>query len=627
MGVKTALSVGLHNLISNRPPKTERLLSLFLITVISLMSLAMLSVMTQGLKSDLTKHYLHSNEQKSINLAHQVDRFLDTRRIQLEAQTHSAVVKQTVMQPESNKGLISDYFLSQSIIGKQYIQQLYDFKGEEIFNSASIHRQHQPFSLQKRDDPKIRERFSALYERNKNFEINLSEDLNFWQISLPIKYGDSIEGILSTYIPMSEMIEAFNLNNVIDIKLQATTANGVSIQWGATQTHSWKELKTNQSGIQLTYGIDTSSLNNSFANAKMRLIVSSIVIAFFAIGFAIIIGRWFFVRPIERLHSFAAEVSEGADPHLETTKRITIEIQQLSDQITDMAKKIQHREQSLIESNKALKRNQNTLVHAEKMAGLGQVTAGVAHEINNPIGFIMNNLSMLQEYHSFLKTLISQLLSMKDKLSEEEKTKLQSELDAIASTLQEEDLDFVINDLDCITGESISGTERVKDITQGLKGYSYSGEKTSLVNINECVESTLKMVWNELKYHCTVEKSLGELPKIECMGGQINQVLMNLFVNAAHAMADTNGLLTIHTLPLDGAVQITVKDNGCGIRTDDLKHIFEPFFTTKPVGEGTGLGMSICYDIIKKHGGDIKVQSEVGIGTTFAITLPISNMN
>jgi len=623
MRIKTVLSAGLHNLISNRPPKTERLLSLFLITVISLMSMAMLSVMSQGLKSDLTKHYLHSNEQKSINLARQIDRFLNTRRIQLEAQAKSSVVKQTVMRPDTNKGLISDYFLSQSIIGKQYAQQLYDFKGEEIFSTKDIHEKHHSFLMPKRNYNQVQEYFHALYEGKKDFEINLSEDLNFWQIALPINYGNSIEGILSTYIPMNEIVEALDLNNIIDIKLQATTPNNISAQWGTKNIYANTTLDASSSGIQLAYGIDISSLNRSFSNAKERLIFSAIIIAIISTSLAIILGRWFFVRPLERLQVFATELSEGADPHLEKTKRITIEIQRLSDKITDMAKKIHLREIDLIKSNEALKLNQNTLVHAEKMAGLGLVTAGVAHEINNPIGFIMNNLTMLQEYHTFLKTLLSQLLLLKEKLSLEEQDRLKPELAEIVDTLTQEDLDFVINDLDCITGESITGTERIKDITQGLKGYAYSGEQTTLTDINECIESTLKMVWNELKYHCTIDKSLAEIPRIECIGGQINQVFMNLFINAAHAMNGSNGQLYIESKQVEDNIQVTVSDNGCGIEKEHLKHIFDPFFTTKPVGEGTGLGMSICYDIIKKHGGDISIKSELGEGTTVKVLIPL----
>ena len=625
MGVKSTLSNSLHKVISNSPPKTERLLSLFLITVISLMSVVMLTVMTQYLKVDLTKHYLDSNKQRAINLANQIERFIDVRVIQLQSQAKNPIVQQTTMQPGANTGLIRDYFNTQSIIGKQYPQQIFDFKGDKIFCSTTIEEQRKVLDNKPLPKVLILQRFHPLYAKETNILINLTSNLKYWEIALPVQYGESIEGVLVSYISVNEMANTLGLNNISDIQISATANNDIEVKWGARKINSLTELPKSQTGIRLTYGINASSLNNSFTKARNRLILSSVFIAFFAIGFAFIMGKWFFVRPIERLQSFANAVSKGSSPHLKKTKRITIEIQQLSDQITDMAKKIQLREKSLVESNEALKRNQDTLVHSEKMAGLGQVTAGVAHEINNPIGFIMNNLTMLQEYNTFLKTLISQLFTLKDKLSEEEQKRLHNELNDIAITLQQEDLDFVINDLDCITGESITGAERVKEIIQGLKGYTYSGEKGSLIDINECVESTLKMVWNELKYHCTVDKDLEPLPLLECMGGQINQVLMNLFVNAAHAMTGKNGLLYIQTKCHKNNILIKVTDNGCGIPTTNLKHIFDPFFTTKPVGEGTGLGMSICYDIIKNHGGDIKVHSRIDEGTTFVITLPISS--
>jgi signal transduction histidine kinase len=257
------------------------------------------------------------------------------------------------------------------------------------------------------------------------------------------------------------------------------------------------------------------------------------------------------------------------------------------------------------------------------MAGLGQVTAGVAHEINNPIAFIMNNLTVLTEYHALLIQLLNELLALRDKLPENAKYALGTELTAIEETLSREDLDFVLNDLACLTDESLEGSRRVRDITLALKGYSYAGESSSKIDITEGIESTLKMVWNELKYNCSIQKNFAVLPKVECIGSQINQVFMNLFVNAAHAMEDKSGALTITTSCNDESVIIEVKDNGCGIRENNLKHIFEPFFTTKAVGEGTGLGMSICYDIIKKHHGSISVDSELGVGSAFTITLPI----
>jgi two-component system, NtrC family, sensor kinase len=631
MRLKASLSTGIHNLISNRPPRTERLLSLYLITVISLMSVALFLVMTQGLKKDLRSQYLESNSQKAINLSHQINRFLNTRRLQLADQLDNAVVKQAIMDPNNNQGLIRDYFSDQSIIGKKYQQEIYDFKGDIVFSSLDVGdtpraNETKRDIISNSEQVKTQRRtdlFRELLNEEKAYDIALDHRQENFEISLPIRYGSAVEGIMLAHIPIEEMVSALDLNNVLGINIKASSSNGRAIVWGNSASGNWIKVPTDPSTIQLAYTIDMSSLDASFSNAKRKLIFSALAIAVIAIGFAIVMGRWFFVRPLNRLQDFAAEISEGADPHLEKTKYLTEEIQELSDKITDMAKKIHRREHALMESNETLKNNQSSLVHAEKMAGLGQVTAGVAHEINNPIGFIMNNLSMLKDYHKFLIKLLTPLMAIKTKLELEQPADTSSELEAIKEILTQDDLEFILNDLGCITDESIAGAERVKEITNALKGYAYSGEKVSLVDINECIESTLKMVWNELKYNITVEKSLAQLPQIKCMGGQINQVLLNLFINAAHAVEGKQGTLQIKTFADHETISIEVSDNGCGIKPENLQHIFEPFFTTKPVGKGTGLGMSICYDIIKKHGGDIKVETELGVGTTFSITLPI----
>jgi len=440
---------------------------------------------------------------------------------------------------------------------------------------------------------------------------------------LPIMYGQSIEGVLLTYIPIDEMVSVLKLDNTLDVAIRATTSNGKILSWGVNNEQNWQAVQAPQNTVKMAYAIDMSSVEDSFKGARNRLAISMLVIAALSIGFAIFVGRWFFVRPMEELQKFASALSEGSNQSLMNRKSMTIEIQELSDQIREMAKKISHREKSLIRANETLKNNQDTLVHAEKMAGLGQVTAGVAHEINNPIAFIMNNLTVLTEYHALLIQLVNELLALRDKLPENAKYALVTELTAIEETLSREDLDFVLNDLACLTDESLEGSRRVRDITLALKGYSYAGESSSKIDITEGIESTLKMVWNELKYNCSIQKNFAVLPKVECIGSQINQVFMNLFVNAAHAMEDKSGALTITTSCNDESVIIEVKDNGCGIRENNLKHIFEPFFTTKAVGEGTGLGMSICYDIIKKHHGSISVESELGVGSAFTITLPI----
>jgi signal transduction histidine kinase len=618
--MRSSFTSTLFKIISAKPPKTERLLSLFLILVISIMSVLMLSVMSAGLESDLNSRYKESNAQKAISLTDQVARFLNARVLQLEAQANSPILRQAAMQPNQSIGLVRDFLDSQTILGNNYPQTIYDFKGALIFDTASEQFPEHQF---KSVDDQLSRRLSRLLNGSQSLFIEITPDSAFWEITLPIMYGQSIEGVLLTYIPIDEMVSILKLDNTLDVAIRATTSNGKTLSWGANNEQNWQAVQALQNTIKMAYAIDMSSVEDSFKDARNRLAISMLVIAALSIGLAIFVGRWFFVRPMEELQQFASALSEGSNQSLTNRKSMTIEIQQLSDQIREMAKKISHREKSLIRANETLKNNQDTLVHAEKMAGLGQVTAGVAHEINNPIAFIMNNLTVLTEYHALLIQLLSELLALRDKLPENAKYALGTELTAIEETLSREDLDFVLNDLACLTDESLEGSRRVRDITLALKGYSYAGESSSKIDITEGIESTLKMVWNELKYNCSIQKNFAVLPKVECIGSQINQVFMNLFVNAAHAMEDKSGALTITTSCNDESVIVEVKDNGCGIRENNLKHIFEPFFTTKAVGEGTGLGMSICYDIIKKHHGSISVDSELGVGSAFTITLPI----
>ncbi|MEB3245043.1 MAG: ATP-binding protein [Vampirovibrionales bacterium] len=261
------------------------------------------------------------------------------------------------------------------------------------------------------------------------------------------------------------------------------------------------------------------------------------------------------------------------------------------------------------------------LVQSEKMASLGQLAAGVAHEINNPIGFVMSNLCTLSEYLQFFK----QLLGYYDTLDALQDDAAQAAIlrAKIEKFKAEEDIGFILEDLDAILGESKEGVERIKEIVQNLKSFSRVDETEQReANINECLETTLKIVWNELKYKCQIEKHYQTLPLLTCHAGQLNQVFMNLLVNAAQAMPE-QGVIRISTRADATFIYIEIQDNGRGISPETLPQIFDPFFTTKPVGSGTGLGLSIVYGIIQKHQGDIDVKSELGQGTTFLIKLPL----
>lgn len=264
-----------------------------------------------------------------------------------------------------------------------------------------------------------------------------------------------------------------------------------------------------------------------------------------------------------------------------------------------------------------LQASQLQMFQSEKMASIGQLAAGVAHEINNPIGFILSNLTTLAKY---TERLVEYMQLQNEYFQSPDVT---DKLQVLQDKRKQFKIDYVIKDIPNLIGESIDGAERVKIIVQNLKSFSRKDEEEwKHADINDCLESTLNVVWNELKYKATIVREYGELPALKCNPGQLNQVFMNLLVNAAHAI-ESMGTITIRTWHDNDFIYVSIKDSGCGISEEIKGRIFEPFFTTKDVGKGTGLGLSISYDIVKKHGGSIEVESEPGQGTTFTVILPV----
>ena len=269
-----------------------------------------------------------------------------------------------------------------------------------------------------------------------------------------------------------------------------------------------------------------------------------------------------------------------------------------------------------------LVQSKESLIQTEKMASLGQLSAGVAHEINNPVGFMMSNMCTLKEYVFFLDQLCKQLLELMPLLSKQEKLKHEDLIRKIESTLKLEDLDFVLADANALIDESLSGGTRIKEITNSMKGYVRESQEEQDVLVNDLIEQTLNIVWNQIKYNCTLKKDLNSKSLVKLVPNSFNQVLLNILVNASHAMDGLNGVLTIRTYESGPSVFIEISDTGAGIEKHNLNKIFDPFFTTKPVGQGTGLGMSISYEIVAAAGGNIEVSSEVGKGSSFKICLP-----
>ncbi|OIP15861.1 MAG: ATPase [Comamonadaceae bacterium CG_4_10_14_3_um_filter_60_42] len=270
--------------------------------------------------------------------------------------------------------------------------------------------------------------------------------------------------------------------------------------------------------------------------------------------------------------------------------------------------------------NAKLSKAQEHLIQSEKLASIGQLAAGVAHEINNPIGYIFSNFGTLENY-------LTDLFRMLDAYEAAESAHCNAQTLAELQALRAEvELDFLKEDIPTLMRESKEGIVRVRKIVQDLKDFSRVdlNPDWQFVDLNQGIDSTLNVVNNELKYKADVVKAYGDLPAVQCLPSQINQVVMNLVLNAAHAIGPERGKITVSSGQAGDTVWIDVSDTGSGIPPDVVPRIFDPFFTTKPIGKGTGLGLSLSYGIIQKHQGSITVQTEVGKGTTMRVTLPIT---
>jgi signal transduction histidine kinase len=274
-------------------------------------------------------------------------------------------------------------------------------------------------------------------------------------------------------------------------------------------------------------------------------------------------------------------------------------------------------ESTLIE----LQTTQNQLIQSEKMASIGQLAAGVAHEINNPIGYSISNLSILNEYIDSFMTLDKFIVSNVDSSS------LQNVVKAYLELRAQENIDYINSDIKPMLDDTQKGLDRVKEIVSNLNKVSHSGGGgKTLCNINNLIDESLKAVWNELRFCSSINKVFAKIPDVFCHPSEITQVLLNIFINAAHANENKGTLDIISAVVEENGqdyVTVTITDNGVGIPQEILNKIFDPFFTTKPVGVGTGLGLSISFGIIKKHQGKINVVSDEGQGTTFTIYLPV----
>jgi two-component system NtrC family sensor kinase len=326
-------------------------------------------------------------------------------------------------------------------------------------------------------------------------------------------------------------------------------------------------------------------------------------------------------------------ISKPFDPE-ELKARVTTgeRVIALNEKLLDASLQMEMKNKKLKKALKRLEETQAQMLQSEKMASIGQLASGVAHEINNPTGFVSSNLKTLSEYQNDIARLLSRYdRFLKQLESDKIRTQLPGEIYEAVQELKllkdEIDIEFLLEDITELVSDCREGTDRIKKIVLDLKDFAHPGEdKIQSTDINKGLDSTLNVVNNEIKYKATVDRNFGDIPTVRGYPQQLNQVFMNILVNAAQAI-DKQGVIKIATFAQNGHVVVTISDNGCGIEAQHLNKIFDPFFTTKNVGRGTGLGMNIAYNIIEKHHGKIDVESEVGVGTTFTIRIPEEDLS
>lgn len=329
---------------------------------------------------------------------------------------------------------------------------------------------------------------------------------------------------------------------------------------------------------------------------------------------------------LARLKGFQA----GADavvhrPDIDTEMLVRVrnllQVKHLWDQQLDRCKNMEQQMLVLTETLQAAHRDLKDALgqqhQQEKMASLGMLMAGVAHEINNPAGFISSNMETLKKYtERFTEFIALQDGAIKDSAGN-------AIVERVLVQRKRLKIDRLLADAPQLIRELVEGAEKIKLITRDMKGFSRTDEvQKSVSDINDCLRSALRIAMNELKYKDAVTLEFGEIPLISCYPQQLSQVFLNLLVNAAHAI-ETQGGITVRSWSDDGYIRVVISDTGCGIPTENIQRIFEPLFTTKEKGKGTGLGLSISAEILQRHGGDITVSSRPGEGTAFTVSLPL----
>lgn len=551
------------------------------------------------------------------NIEAEIISYTNVIEIILNDTTTSPILTQGVMQPEYSNGNIQDFMDELKILNQKFTLTLVDYGGNKIYgNNTNFNKAYQ-------NEIWIKSLMSESISGYKS--VSKIEEKYCWTVAVPIKYNGVPEGALIAEIPINKVFEYNKINERIDgiqIKIMKDDVDILtmgSVEEGWVVRDSLSEL-----GVDLEFIVDQSSTKDMLSSLQTTLLLILMGFIFIAVIILIFVSKRYIVNPITDLKEMLKRFMTQGIVVDQISEASIAEIDELTHQYVEMSRIISQREEALIISEQKLIRKtkklehllnelestQSMVVQQEKLASIGRLAAGVAHELNSPIGFVNGNFDVLKEY---IPTLIAYIHYLKTGENPEQ--------------VDFDDIEYVIFDVAEIINESDEGFSRIIDIVKNLKEYSRIDKvKTDAYDLNKGIKTTLMVAKNEYKYIAQVKESLEAVAEIQANGSEINEVILNIIVNAAHALesyeTDEDKIISIKSYNEEEHVCCEISDNGPGIPQNIIDKIFDPFFTTKEPGKGTGLGLNIAYNIIhNKHEGELSVESTLGVGTTFKIKL------
>lgn len=597
------------------PTISQAFLIFLFITVIGMGILSASSVLflvNQEVSELLQEHLEHELENFVSHWYKMQDQYL----IVLEDHAKIPILVQAVMMPETNRNRARDLLETITFFRKKHRMILLDYEGRIICESRSA----PAFTYRERAF------ISTLLNKDRHGVVELDRFQNdyYWRLVEPIEYQGHIEGFLVLEIDVNEIDFLLNAGRIdTDLSIEFYFQNDVIKTYGSVSENY--QMVQKEIGDHL-FRVKASNLTVKMLKNKLLNIVwqGGLVFVVGVILLGYYLGNKFIVKPLQSLLVNVKYFAKSSSQDFLVPRYTFREVFLLHVGFRHMAKNVRDREIELKEVNEALTQAQVSLVQSERMAVVGQLSAGIAHEINNPIGFVKSNIETLREYFDTMVKQIEDYQTLQKNTKDDDyKRTFAQEL----AVRYDDELAFAVKDIPVLFEETNCGVSRVQKIVESLRKYSRI-DKAGLeyVCLNDCVEETLSVFWNALDTSVKIHKELAELPVVRCCVSEINQVIAILLINAEQAVSG-NGDVWVKTFAELNACVLVVQDNGCGIPETQLDRIFDPFFTTKDVGQGAGLGLSIAKKIVESHGGRIEVESVVGMGSTVRVFIPFKEVH